>query len=77
MKYVYDEYYDCIICQVHHVLSYLMVSCESNREYKNYPRISADCPTWHMCTNPKDCIKPRSGIFGRTTRSGPSGGRRR
>lgn len=46
-KYVYDEYYDCVICPEYQVLSCRTTSREGYREYRSDPRICADCPTRH------------------------------
>lgn len=46
-KYVYDEYYDCIICPEYQVLKY----STTNREYKSNPQVCENCPTRHLCTN--------------------------
>ena len=56
-KYVYDEYYDCIICPEYQALSYRTTNREGYREYKSNPEICKNCPTRHLCTNSKDCVK--------------------
>ena len=56
-KYVYDEYYDCIICPEYHVLNYSTTNREGYREYKSSPEICKNCPTRELCTHSKDCIK--------------------
>ena len=56
-KYVYDEYYDCIICPEYQVLDYRTTNRDGCREYKSNPEICKNCPTRHLCTESKDCIK--------------------
>jgi hypothetical protein len=56
-KYVYDEYYDCIICPEYHPLRYATTNRDGYREYKSNPKICAGCPTRQLCTHSKDCVK--------------------
>ncbi len=56
-KYVYDEYYDCIICPEFRVLHYSTTNRDGYREYKSAPEICKNCPTRHLCTHSKDCVK--------------------
>ncbi len=56
-KYVYDEFYDCILCPEHQVLSYSTTNREGYREYKSDPRICANCPTRELCTHSANCTK--------------------
>ncbi len=56
-KYVYDAYYDCVICPEYQALSYSTTNREGYREYKSDPKICADCPTRELCTHSKDCVK--------------------
>ena len=56
-KYVYDEYYDCIICPEYQILTYRTTNREGYREYKSDPKICALCPTRHLCTRSKNCVK--------------------
>ena len=56
-KYVYDEYYDCVICPEYQVLNYATTNRDGYREYKSDPKICASCPTRHLCTKSKDCVK--------------------
>jgi len=55
--YVYDEYYDCVICPEYLVLRYATTNREGYREYKRDPRVCANCPTRHLCTHARDCVK--------------------
>lgn len=56
-KYVYDEYYDCVICPEYQVLNYRTTNREGYREYKSNPAICKNCPTRYLCTESKECIK--------------------
>lgn len=56
-KYVYDEHYDCIICPEYQVLNYRTTNRDGYREYKSNPSTCANCPTRHLCTNSRDCVK--------------------
>ena len=56
-KYVYDEYYDCIICPEYQVLKYSTTNRDGYREYKSNPQTCANCPTRALCTRNKDFIK--------------------
>ena len=56
-KYVYDEHYDCTICPEYQVLNYCTTNRDGYREYKSDPNICAKCPTRHLCTHSKDCVK--------------------
>ena len=56
-KYVYDEFYDCVICPEYQVLKYATTNRDGYKEYKSDPRICADCPTRELCTHSKDCVK--------------------
>ena len=56
-KYVYDEYYDCIICPEYQVLDYRTTNRDGYREYKSNPEMCKNCPTRHLCTESKECIK--------------------
>ena len=56
-KYVYDEFYDCVICPEYQVLKYATTNRDGYREYKSDHRICANCPTRELCTHSKDCVK--------------------
>ena len=56
-KYVYDTYYDCIICPEYSVLKYSTTNRDGYREYKSNPEICKNCPTRELCTHSKDCVK--------------------
>ena len=56
-KYVYDEYYDCVICPEYSVLKYSTTNRDGYREYKSDPNVCRNCPTRHLCTASKQCQK--------------------
>lgn len=56
-EYVYDEYYDCILCPQNHVLKYSTTNREGYREYKSDPSICRGCPNRMQCTHSKTCQK--------------------
>ena len=47
-KYVYDEYYNCVLCPEYQVLSYRTTNRDGYREYRSDPRICVNCPTRHL-----------------------------
>ena len=56
-KYVYDEHYDCVLCPEYQVLTYRTTNRDGYREYRSDPKICASCPSRHLCTHSKDCVK--------------------
>ena len=56
-KYVYDEYYDCVICPEYQILKYSTTNRDGYREYKSDPKLCANCPTRALCTHSRDCVK--------------------
>ena len=70
-KYVYDEYYDCVICPEYQLLAYRTTNRDGYREYCSNPKICAQCPTRHMCTRSKNCVKTVLRMFGKTTKNWP------
>jgi transposase len=56
-EYVYDEYYDCVLCPENQVLKYSTTNRDGYREYKSDPRICANCPCRHQCTESQNCVK--------------------
>ena len=56
-KYVYDEFYNCVICPEYQPLKYSTTNRDGYREYKSDPNICAACPTSERCTHSRDCIK--------------------
>jgi len=53
-EYVYDEYYDCILCPANQVLKYATTNRDGYREYKSDPKICVICPYLSQCTCSKN-----------------------
>ena len=51
--YVYDEYYDCIICPNDQILKYSTTNRDGYREFKSNPEICKSCPMKSKCTESK------------------------
>ena len=49
-EYVYDEYYDCVLCPHDKVLSYSTTNREGYREYKSKSYVCENCPDLKRCT---------------------------
>ena len=56
-EYVYDSYYDCVICPQYKVLAYATTNREGYREYKSKAYICRSCPVRERCTQNKQCVK--------------------
>lgn len=56
-KYVYDEYYDCVICPEYQILKYSTTNKGGYRVYKSNPDICCKCPSRARCTASKNCQK--------------------
>ena len=56
-EYVYDEYYDCVLCPHDKVLSYATTNREGYREYKSKSYICQSCPDRERCTASASCTK--------------------
>jgi hypothetical protein len=56
-KYVYDEYYDCVICPEYQILKYATTNKNGYREYKSDPNICRNCSSRARCTASKNCQK--------------------
>ena len=52
--YVYDEYYDCVLCSQNQVLKYSTTNRDGYREYKSNPQICKNCPHLSECTKSKN-----------------------
>lgn len=50
-EYVYDSYYDDVICPEYKALHYATTNRDGYREYKSRRYICADCPTREQCTS--------------------------
>ena len=55
--YVYDEYFDDVICPEYHALHYSTTNRDGYREYKSRPYVCKSCPTRTMCTESAKCEK--------------------
>ena len=49
-EYVYDEYYDCVLCPHDKVLSYSTTNRDGYREYKSKSYVCENCPDLKQCT---------------------------
>jgi transposase len=56
-EYVYDEYFDCMICPNNQVLKYRTTNREGYQEYQSDPNICKRCPYRERCTESKTCQK--------------------
>jgi len=56
-EYVYDEYYDCIICPNNQILKYSTTNRDGYKEYKSNPNICQSCPMKAQCTESKNSQK--------------------
>ena len=56
-EYVYDEYYDFILCPQNQILSYSTTNREGYREYKSRSYICKNCPIRERCTENQHCTK--------------------
>jgi len=52
-EYVYDEYYDCILCPNNKVLNYSTTNRYGYREFKSKPYLCKDCDKIAQCTQSK------------------------
>ena len=48
--YIYDEYYDCVLCPENRVLSYATTNRDGYREFKSKSYICEKCPSRSTCT---------------------------
>ena len=56
-EYVYDEYYDCVLCPQNQILSYSTTNRDGSREYKSKSYICKSCPVRERCTENQQCTK--------------------
>jgi len=56
-EYIYDEYFNCVLCSENHVLSYSTTNRDGCREFKSKPYICKNCPSRGKCTANSSCIK--------------------
>jgi len=53
-EYVYDEYYNCVLCPENQVLHYTTTTRDGYREFKSNPSICENCPKLSQCTSSKN-----------------------
>jgi len=53
-EYVYDEYYDCVICPCNHVLRYSTTNRDGYQEFKSNPNFCKECDKISQCTESKN-----------------------
>ena len=56
-EYVYDEFYDCVLCPQNKVLNYSTTNREGYRTYKSKPYLCKSCLVKEQCTQSKACQK--------------------
>jgi transposase/transcription elongation factor Elf1 len=49
-EYVYDEYFDCVLCPENQVLPYSTTNREGYKEFKSDPAVCVNCPSRQKCT---------------------------
>lgn len=49
-SYIYDKYYNCVICPENQVLNFLTINRDGYREFKSNPKICQNCPSRSICT---------------------------
>lgn len=52
-EYVYDAYYDCVICPENQILKFSTTNREGYKEFKSDPCVCANCSSRSKCTNSK------------------------
>jgi transposase len=52
-EYIYDEFYDCVICPENQVLKYSTTNRDGYKEFKSCPQICEKCPSLVKCTHSK------------------------
>lgn len=50
-EYVYDEYYDCVLCPQNEILNYTTTNRDGYREFKSKGYICAQCSDKYRCTS--------------------------
>lgn len=53
-EYIYDRYYDCVICPENQILKYVTTNRDGYKEFKSNPEICKNCPKLKQCTNSKN-----------------------
>jgi transcription elongation factor Elf1 len=49
-EYVYDEYFDCVLCPENQVLPYSTTNRDGYKEFKSDPSVCVNCPSKQKCT---------------------------
>lgn len=56
-EFIYDEYFDCVLCPENQVLKYTTTTREGYRQFKSDPKICENCPSKYKCTESKSSVK--------------------
>ena len=56
-QYVYDEYYDQVLCPQYQPLNYSTTTRDGYREFKSKPYLCINCPSRSQCTLSRNCQK--------------------
>lgn len=56
-EYIYDKYFDCVLCPQNQILDYSTTNRDGNREYKSKGYICRNCPTRNLCTENSKYVK--------------------
>ncbi len=56
-EFIYDEYFDCVLCPENSVLKYFTTTREGYRQFKSDPNTCQNCPSRFKCTENKNCVK--------------------
>ncbi len=56
-EYVYDEYYDCVLCPENQILQYSTTNREGYREFRSKGYICENCPSLGFCTESRNHVK--------------------
>lgn len=56
-KFIYDEYFDCVLCPENQVLKYTTTTREGYRQFKSDPKICENCSSKYKCTESKSSVK--------------------
>ena len=56
-EYIYDKYYDCVICPENRVLNYTTTNRDGYREFKSKAYQCKNCQSSYKCTESKDFVK--------------------
>ena len=56
-EFIYDEYFDCVLCPENSVLRYSTTTREGYRQFKSNTNICKDCPSKFKCTENQKNVK--------------------